>query len=352
MNCETLQDYLDRYGPLVAERARQAFEPLHVPTTDAVITLDLKRPMLPAQAHVVTAAVKTLKRQKAVYLCCECGCLGGENEIYDPVAKAMLRVDEITEPFHVWSYDEATGRRVIGRALVPFVKGIRNLYRVRLSNGREFVSTDHHRLLAENAWLSVRVCGRLPLEFDTDRPLSILDTCLSTSPASVPHSRRTLQCSQGDCLPYHRSGGGQLPLAEAGDRVFVPQQDGVRGHTHACLHQDGLASTALHNRPQPCDHLSKSGLSGHAEAHLYSAFELRHAAEPSSRFPNYYRCDSRCRSLISRLQDTSESCRPLAIESPLSLLSSKGDGTPVYITGIAFLRQDFYYDFTVEQYHT
>ena len=35
MNCETLQDYLDRYGSLVAERARQAFEPLHVPSTDA-----------------------------------------------------------------------------------------------------------------------------------------------------------------------------------------------------------------------------------------------------------------------------------------------------------------------------
>ena len=73
MNCETLQEYLDRYGPLVADRARQAFEPLHVPATDAVVTLDLKRPMLPAQAHVVTAAVKTLNRQKAVFLCCECG---------------------------------------------------------------------------------------------------------------------------------------------------------------------------------------------------------------------------------------------------------------------------------------
>ena len=73
MNCETIQEYLDRYGPLVADRARQAFEPLHVPSTDAVVTLDLKRPMLPAQGHVVTAAVKTLKRQKAVFLCCECG---------------------------------------------------------------------------------------------------------------------------------------------------------------------------------------------------------------------------------------------------------------------------------------
>ena len=34
MNCETIQEYLDRYGPLVADRARQAFEPLHVPSTD------------------------------------------------------------------------------------------------------------------------------------------------------------------------------------------------------------------------------------------------------------------------------------------------------------------------------
>ena len=73
MNCGSLKEYLDRYGSLLADRARQAFEPLHVPATDAVVMLDLKRPMLPAQAHVVTAAVKTLQRQKAVFLCCECG---------------------------------------------------------------------------------------------------------------------------------------------------------------------------------------------------------------------------------------------------------------------------------------
>ena len=73
MNCTTLQSYLDRYGTLVADRARQAFQPLHVPASDPVVSLEIKRPMLPAQGHVVTAAVKTLKRQKAVFLCCECG---------------------------------------------------------------------------------------------------------------------------------------------------------------------------------------------------------------------------------------------------------------------------------------
>ena len=61
MNCETGQGIPGSdTGPLVAEQARQAFEPLHVPATDAVVNLDLKRPMLPAQAHVVTAAVENL----------------------------------------------------------------------------------------------------------------------------------------------------------------------------------------------------------------------------------------------------------------------------------------------------
>ena len=73
MNCETLQAYLDRYSPLVADRARAAFEPLHVPATDPVVELDLKRPMLPAQAHVVTAAVKTLHGQKSVFIAADCG---------------------------------------------------------------------------------------------------------------------------------------------------------------------------------------------------------------------------------------------------------------------------------------
>jgi len=65
--------YLETYGGLIAERARAAFEPLHVPATDAVVKLDLKRSMLPAQEHAVTAAVKTLRTQKAVFLCGECG---------------------------------------------------------------------------------------------------------------------------------------------------------------------------------------------------------------------------------------------------------------------------------------
>ena len=114
MNCETLQDYLDRYGPLVAERARQAFEPLHVPTTDAVVTLDLKRPMLPAQAHVVTAAVKTLKRQKSVYLCSECGTgktQMGACAVHAHAAGRPYRAIVMAPPHLVTTWQKRTARR-------------------------------------------------------------------------------------------------------------------------------------------------------------------------------------------------------------------------------------------------
>jgi hypothetical protein len=58
MNSKTLQPYLDRYGPLVADRARQAFEPLHVPATDAAVTLDLKLPAAPGRDVAGGVAVR------------------------------------------------------------------------------------------------------------------------------------------------------------------------------------------------------------------------------------------------------------------------------------------------------
>ena len=73
MNATTLSMYLDAYGQLVADRARQAFEPLHVPATDPVVELDLKRPLLAAQAHAATAMVKALRHQKAVFCAAEMG---------------------------------------------------------------------------------------------------------------------------------------------------------------------------------------------------------------------------------------------------------------------------------------
>lgn len=62
-NVHTLDEYLERYVPYLGQQANQALVPLHVPSRDAPIALATKRKPRPAQAHVITAAVKTLQRQ-------------------------------------------------------------------------------------------------------------------------------------------------------------------------------------------------------------------------------------------------------------------------------------------------
>ncbi|HVX09961.1 MAG TPA: helicase-related protein [Pirellulales bacterium] len=64
----TLDQYLERYAPLLGLQANQTLVPLHVPSRDPPLVVETKRKPRPAQAHVITAAVKTLRRQNAVLL--------------------------------------------------------------------------------------------------------------------------------------------------------------------------------------------------------------------------------------------------------------------------------------------
>src|ERR1700687_1925094 len=50
-------------------------------------------------------------------------CLAGEQTIFDPVANAHRRIEEIDGPFHVVTVNEQTGERSVGEATKPFVKG-------------------------------------------------------------------------------------------------------------------------------------------------------------------------------------------------------------------------------------
>lgn len=73
MNCETLDEFLDQYGNLLGQQAGEATEPLHDPARDKPLAMTLLRKPFPAQAHVITALVKAMKRQKAVLLTAEMG---------------------------------------------------------------------------------------------------------------------------------------------------------------------------------------------------------------------------------------------------------------------------------------
>lgn len=58
-DCQTLEQYFDRYGVLLGQQAQKTLNPLHVPGRDAPLDFsDTLRAPYVAQAHCVTAAVK------------------------------------------------------------------------------------------------------------------------------------------------------------------------------------------------------------------------------------------------------------------------------------------------------
>lgn len=77
------------------------------------------------------------------------GCLGAEQEVFDPVANQSRKVSEIDGPFHVWART-ASGEAVIAKSSRPCVYGKEDLYKVTLSNGRSVVVTLGHRVLSDS----------------------------------------------------------------------------------------------------------------------------------------------------------------------------------------------------------
>ncbi|MFO0803419.1 MAG: hypothetical protein U0791_09900 [Gemmataceae bacterium] len=69
----SLDDYLTKFSPLLAQQAEQALAPLHRPQRDATPNLDLSRQPYEVQAHVIAAAKKALARQKSILIVGEMG---------------------------------------------------------------------------------------------------------------------------------------------------------------------------------------------------------------------------------------------------------------------------------------
>lgn len=68
-----IEGYLLRYGRLLGRQAERSLDPLHVPGRDAPEVLPLLRRPFEAQAHVITAAAKALRRQDAVVIAADVG---------------------------------------------------------------------------------------------------------------------------------------------------------------------------------------------------------------------------------------------------------------------------------------
>ena len=68
-----LDQYMLAYGAMLGKQAEQSLNPLHVPGRDPLRELDLVRQPFEAQAHVIEATQKALRRQKSLLLVGEMG---------------------------------------------------------------------------------------------------------------------------------------------------------------------------------------------------------------------------------------------------------------------------------------
>ena len=156
-------------------------------------------------------------------------CLGGEQEIYDPVSKTSTKVSEIKGLFHVHAWD---GHRIVeARAETPFQKPVSGIYQVTLSNGDSLCCSMAHLLLTPSGW----------------KPLSSL---LSGSPL-VNAQTRYLQVPSPSIWGLSLQGFG-----EGVRRCFGKAQDWMRDCLMCCyqcderprlLLKDDQELTPLHN---------------------------------------------------------------------------------------------------------
>lgn len=72
-NCNNLEEYMAQYGAILGNRTASSVAPLHKPSRDALIEVDLLRDPFEAQAHVITALIKQLQRAKTAIMVGECG---------------------------------------------------------------------------------------------------------------------------------------------------------------------------------------------------------------------------------------------------------------------------------------
>lgn len=352
-SCNNLDEYLTKYGTILGRTNMEGLKPLHTPGVDDPVSNSMfGTPLFDPQAHVTAAAVKMLDRRKSGFIVGEMGCIAGETEIYDPVLCKHLRVDQIDHPFHVVSYHE--GKAVVGVAHKPFVKGVRKLYTVTLSNGNEFVSTDHHRILTDRGYELIRDVAKRLESGPVPLP-SIEESSLSGSQTDARRWSRTPSGSQAGCQTDRRSCGEQ-PLPDSGTDQVSPQQQGdARERIHCCSPSGDQASGQADTHACRCTgHPSTQ----HSDRQTDCTSHVV-ALEPRASLASCGRGESLDQVGLrspegSYLPDTTRSSDQSAsrscCETPSKILGEFA-GESVHVTEIRYTRTDSYYDFTVDRYH-
>jgi len=292
-------------------------------------------------------------------------CLGGEQEIFDPIENKFKRVDRIDGDFHVWAWDGK--QKVIALAHRPFQKAKADLYRLTFDDGVEIVVSPHHLLWGPKGWLECRLYVE-KREVVVPHPATNWDTYLLTHPEDVEHLRYIVQGYQSDCQPHQHSYDGRPHLAPTSGQEIQPLRGDVLAHKHESCDHSHEPLDDLDDKPSHTHVYHKS-------SRLSNLDGLRRlvAQFAGNGFQTVYTLLKRvCHSLQAFgqfLHGSIDQFQPIVVSGPqanhslLDFFRSRdlshqlSVSIPSFTTSnrsvvqIGYLRNDFVWDFEVEDHH-
>jgi GNAT superfamily N-acetyltransferase len=161
------------------------------------------------------------------------GCVAGETLIYDPVKNTHTAIRSLAEdgnPIQVLSLTDGGFR--VAAANAPFRKGIADLFRVTLDDGRSVLVTDNHRFLTPTGWTKI-ADGLRPgqlLKCGASRPPSIADSAQSIHRPGDWSCSRTATDFLDHCSDDSRRDGARLRQDAGSGQAWTPSPADEHGH--------------------------------------------------------------------------------------------------------------------------
>ena len=248
------------------------------------------------------------------------GCVAAGTRIFNPVAGTHTPIEVLAQqgaPHWVLSLTENGFRP--HRAVMTFKKGVADLYRVTLDDGRVITVTDEHRFLTPQGWCTLR--DRLA----TGDLLACGHRADATPHASgdayVPCGlRRAEDCLDHCWLGYDRR-DALLPLARGIYRQLSPSPIGACAHTRLPSHTDGQEPSPSHICRGLCAlHHAKSSYAPSANRDL-ELIEAQNDASPSPQLATTRQAIGQ-----SRVENDS----PALLETALHQSAHEGDYSPIW----------------------
>lgn len=212
------------------------------------------------QIDAVALAVRNIENGGGLILGDQCVAAG--TRIYNPISNTHTPIEMLAErgeSITVLALTPSGLKPAIASA--PFKKGVADLYRVVLDDGRQITVTAAHRFLTPEGWSSVGAGLRAGhfLASAEGRPACNLGFFPLTPDEDVPHLTQTPEDSLAGCSRYRRQCDEQLQ-SEAGISQVFPQRRGdARGHIRLLSRRDDSGVLAGCSHPhRSFDRLSRN----------------------------------------------------------------------------------------------